>query len=173
VCCFVLFMSESILKCPRYFLGLFVSGPEVVLELLRAARARQDKIHRKSESLTRLVELYLSLMRMLDHGTPLASTVFVSGRPEIKLVPAATACCTAILGSICGIAPHLLLLCHHSSSLLLSSSSVVVVVGFRGSHVSVLYRCAGMLLHNYRKNNSVFYWLKLVEVHVIMKRTYC
>jgi hypothetical protein len=25
----------------------------------------------------------------------------------------ATACCTAILGSICGLAPHLLLLCHH------------------------------------------------------------
>jgi hypothetical protein len=85
-------------------------------------------------------------------------------------VSAATACCTAILGRVCGIAPHLLLLCHHSSSLLLSSSSVVVV---GGSHVSVLYRCAGMLLHNYRKNKSVFYWLKLVQVHVIMNRTCC
>ena len=139
VFCFcVLLTSESILKPRCHLLGLLVSGPEHVLELLRAARARQDKIQRKSESLPRLVELYLPFMRMLDHGTPLASTVFVSGRPEIKLVPAATACFTAILGHVCFLAQHLMILLYHTHLLRFSELDLVTphrsyVTSMRGS----------------------------------------
>ena len=165
-------MSESILKHPRHFLVMGLSGPELILELLRAARARQDAIVRNPDSRSVFVKIYPPLMRMLDHGTPLASTVFCFRHPVVKLVSAATACCTAILGRVCGIAPHLLLLRHHSllfsSSFVSRNSSVIVVVGVGGSHVSVLYRCAGILLHKYRKTKSVFYLLKLVEIHVIM-----
>ena len=103
VFCFVLFMSESILKHPRHFLVMGLSGPELILELLRAARARQDAIVRNPDSRSGFVKIYPPLMRMLDHGTPLASTVFCLRLPVVKLVPTATAGRAAILGHVCSL----------------------------------------------------------------------